>query len=86
MYAPGTGPGGQGGVVIEGGEMRFAPGTSAGGPSGSDIKTVEVKTGGIVNEPVPVGGDMNITTDTVLDGPVNTIDDTYDDNSWTIDP
>ena len=87
VWAPGTGPGGgPSGVVIEGGVMQFAPGTSVGGPSGSDIKTVEIKTGGAVNEPVPVGGDMNITTDTVLDGPVNTIDDTYDDDNWTIDP
>ena len=85
IYAPGTGPGGSGGVVIEGGEMKFATGTSMSGP-GADIKTVEIKTGGTVNEPVPVGGDMNITTDTVLNGPVNTIDDTYDDNNRTIDP
>ena len=85
VWAPGTGPGGSGGVVIEGGEMKFATGTSMSGP-GADIKTVEIKTGGTVNEPVPVGGDMNITTDTVLNGPVNTIDDTYDDNNRTIDP
>lgn len=85
QYAPGTSAGGSGGVVIEGGEMKFATGTSMSGP-GADIKTVEIKTGGVVNEPVPVGGDMNITTDTVLNGPVNTIDDTYDDNNWTIDP
>jgi len=54
IYAPGTGPGGQAGVVIEGGEMKFAPGTSGGGPSGADIKTVEVKTGGGSNEEAPV--------------------------------
>ena len=85
VWAPGTGPGGEAGVVIVGGEMRFATGTSMSGP-GADIKTVEIKTGGTVNEPVPVGGDMNIKTDTVLNVPVNTIDDTYDDNNWTIDP
>jgi 6-pyruvoyl-tetrahydropterin synthase len=89
VWAPGTEPkDGQphtAGVVIEGGTMQFAPGTSAGSGT-KDIKTVEVKTGGTVNEPVPVGGDMNITTDTNLNGPVNTIDDTYDDNNLTIDP
>ena len=42
VWAPGTAPGeggssGKGGVVIEGGEMRFAPGTSEGG---SDAKHV----------------------------------------------
>ena len=46
VWAPGTGPGGEQGVVIEGGTMQFAPGTSAGGPGGQDIKTVEIKTGG----------------------------------------
>jgi len=43
VWAPGTGPGGgEAGVVIEGGAMRFAPGTSAGGNGGADIKQVEV--------------------------------------------
>lgn len=46
VWAPGTGPGGESGVVIEGGTMQFTPGTSSGGSSGADIKTVEVKTGG----------------------------------------
>jgi hypothetical protein len=46
VWAPGTGPGGEAGVVIEGGTMQFAPGTSGGGSAGADIKTVEVKTGG----------------------------------------
>jgi len=46
VWAPGTGPGGKGGVVIEGGTMQFAPGTSGGGPSGSDIQTTVVVTGG----------------------------------------
>lgn len=46
VWAPGTGPGGESGVVVVGGTIQFAPGTSAGGPAGSDIKTVEVKTGG----------------------------------------
>lgn len=43
VWAPGTGPGGESGVVIKGGSMQFAPGTSTGGNSGADIKTVEVK-------------------------------------------
>ena len=44
-YAPGTSAGGTGGVVIEGGSIKFAPGTSggSGGNAGADIKTVEVK-------------------------------------------
>ncbi len=45
VWAPGTGPGGEAGVVIEGGTMQFAPGTSGGGGnSGSDIKTVIIET------------------------------------------
>jgi hypothetical protein len=44
VWAPGTGPGGEAGVVYEGGaKIMFAPGTSSGGNSGADIKTVEVK-------------------------------------------
>lgn len=89
IYAPGTGPGGQAGVVIEGGEMRFAPGTSAGGPAGSDIKTVEIKTGGMVNDSVPVDSGSNMAPGTVQDSPGNTIDPgTVDSNSGkqTIDP
>jgi hypothetical protein len=46
VWAPGTGPGGEAGVVIEGGTMQFAPGTSAGGSSGADIKTVVIEGGG----------------------------------------
>ena len=46
VWAPGTGPGGVSGVVIEGGTMQFAPGTSAGGSSGSDIKNVIIEGGG----------------------------------------
>lgn len=46
VWAPGTGPGGESGVVIEGGTMQFAPGTSSGGNSGADIQNVEVKSGG----------------------------------------
>jgi len=44
VWAPGTGPGGEAGVIIEGGAMQFAPGTSAGGNSGADIKQVEIIT------------------------------------------
>jgi hypothetical protein len=46
VWAPGTGPGGEAGVVIEGGVMQFAPGTSAGGDAKSDIQTVVVEGGG----------------------------------------
>jgi hypothetical protein len=46
VWAPGTGPGGEAGVVIEGGTMQFAPGTSAGGSSGADIKNVVIEGGG----------------------------------------
>jgi len=34
VWAPGTGPGGTAGVVIEGGGSQYAPGTSAGGGGG----------------------------------------------------
>ena len=46
VWAPGTGPGGESGVVIKGGTMQFAPGTSAGGESGADIQNVVVESGG----------------------------------------
>jgi hypothetical protein len=55
VWAPGTGQGGEAGVVYEGGsKLMFAPGTSAGGSAVNDIKTVEVKTGGFPNQDVPV--------------------------------
>ena len=54
VWAPGTGPGGESGVVIEGGTIQFAPGTSAGGSSGSDIQNVEVKSGGGAGNGAPV--------------------------------
>ena len=56
VWAPGTGQGGESGVVVEGGTIQFAPGTSAGGPSGLDIKTVEVKSGGGDSGTNTVGG------------------------------
>jgi hypothetical protein len=34
VWAPGTGPGGEAGVVVVGGELKYAPGTSAGGEGG----------------------------------------------------
>ena len=46
VWAPGTGPGGEAGVVIEGGAMQFAPGTSAGGSGGSDIQNTVIEGGG----------------------------------------
>jgi len=46
VWAPGTGPGGEAGVVIEGGTMQFAPGTSGGGSSGPDIQNTVIEGGG----------------------------------------
>lgn len=46
VWAPGTGPGGEAGVVIEGGTMQFAPGTSGGGSSGADIQNTVIEGGG----------------------------------------
>jgi len=90
VWAPGTGPGGEAGVVIEGGTMQFAPGTSAGGPAGQDIKTIEIKTGGAVNEPVPAQEGSNYAPGTSGDSPGNTIDpgviEQGDGGTWTIDP
>jgi phosphoglycolate phosphatase-like HAD superfamily hydrolase len=43
VWAPGTGPGGEGRIVVEGGEMMFAPGTDKTSPSGADIQDVVVK-------------------------------------------
>lgn len=43
VWAPGTGPGGEAGVVVEGGEMKFAPGTEQGGPSEQDIQNVVIE-------------------------------------------
>ena len=84
VYATGTGPGGgESGVVIEGGEMKFATGASMNAP-GADVKTVEIKTGGTVNDPVPVpdgpnyapgttsgGGNTNPTTNTIDPGGID---------------
>lgn len=96
IYAEGTGPG-EGGVVIVGGEMKFATGASMDSP-GADIKTVEVKTGGTVNEPVPVPDGSNYAPGTTGNSPgnttggpgENTIDpggvDTVDSSTNTIDP
>ncbi|MFH1601937.1 MAG: hypothetical protein ABIB61_03210 [Candidatus Shapirobacteria bacterium] len=81
VWAPGTGPGeGEPGVIIEGGTMQFAPGTSSGGPAGSNIKTVEIKTGGGVNDPVPVQEGTNSAPGTRENSPRNTID------SGVVDP
>lgn len=44
VWAPGTGPGGEAGVVYEGGgKLIYAPGTSAGGQSGVVIEGGEMK-------------------------------------------
>jgi hypothetical protein len=90
IYASGTGPGGSGGIVIEGGEMKFAPGTSAGGSSGADIKTVEVKTGGVVEDSLPSGvtrGDGGTAVDSLAPGTTNSSEGGGNDSgTWTIDP
>lgn len=46
IYAPGTGPGGESKVVIEGGELKFAPGTGSGGESEVIESTLEIKING----------------------------------------
>lgn len=88
IYAPGTGPGGRGGVVIEGGQMMFAPGTSMGGSTGADVKTVEVKTGGVVEGGLPQGvtqGDGGTAVDSLAPGTTNSSEGGNND-TWTIDP
>ncbi|MDD5481974.1 MAG: DUF5667 domain-containing protein [Candidatus Shapirobacteria bacterium] len=40
VWAPGTGPGGEAGVVVEGGEAQFAPGTGPGGEPGRKVEVV----------------------------------------------
>ncbi len=40
VWAPGTGPGGEAGVVVEGGETQFAPGTGPGGEAGKKVEVV----------------------------------------------
>jgi hypothetical protein len=76
VWAPGTGPGGgEAGVVIEGGQMRFAPGTSGGGSGGADIKTIEIKTGGGGENTVEGGSGGGLAPGTTQDGGTpNTID------------
>lgn len=44
IYAPGTGPGGESKVIIEGGELKLAPGTDSVGESKVIEGTVEIKT------------------------------------------
>lgn len=86
IYAEGTGPGGGGGVVVEGGTIQFAPGTSAGGSGAADIKTVEVKTGGVVESGLPPGvtpGDGGTAQDSLAPGTTNSSEG---DGTWTIDP
>jgi len=45
VWAPGTGPGGESGVVVEGGTMQFAPGTSIREESGVNVQNVVVESG-----------------------------------------
>ncbi len=92
VWAPGTGPGGESGVIIEGGTIQFAPGTSSGGNGGADIKNVEVKTGGGSNSDggtTVEGGNPGTTSggNTVESGSQNTDSGTSPDGSKTwIDP
>jgi hypothetical protein len=91
IWAPGTGPGGTAGVVYEGGsKLMFAPGTSGGGAAGSDIKTIEVKTGGAVEEGLPPGvtrGDGGTAVDSLAPGTTNSSEGGGNDSgTWTIDP
>jgi len=53
IYAPGTGPGGESKVVIEGGELKFAPGTESGGESEVIEGTIEIKTNGQGSGSIP---------------------------------
>jgi len=89
VWAPGTGPGGEAGVMYEGGgKLIFAPGTSSGGSAGSDIKTVEVKTGGVTDDGLPPGvtrGDGGTAVDRLAPGTINSSEGNNND-AWTIDP
>ncbi|MGI6278576.1 MAG: DUF5667 domain-containing protein [Patescibacteria group bacterium] len=40
VWAPVTGPGGEAGVVVEGGETQFAPGTGPGGEAGKKVEVI----------------------------------------------
>jgi len=92
VWAPGTGPGGTSGVIYEGGSrLIFAPGTSGGGGSATnDIKTVEVKTGGVIENGLPPGvtsGDGGTAVDGLAPGTTNSVESGInDDKTWTIDP
>jgi hypothetical protein len=92
VWAPGTGPGGgEAGVVYEGGgKLIFAPGTSGGGSATNDIKTVEIKTGGVVEEGLPPGvtrGDGGTAVDSLAPGTTNSSEGGGNDSgTWTIDP
>ena len=75
VWAPGTGPGGEAGVVIEGGTMQFAPGTSAGGDSSADIQTVVVVEGGGSSDggTAVEGGNQGMAPGTSLEGGGTTV-------------
>jgi hypothetical protein len=69
VWAPGTGPGGVSGVVIEGGTMQFAPGTSGGGPATNDIKNVVIQGGsGGAGGTTVVGGNQGTAPGTSAGG------------------
>lgn len=74
VWAPGTGPGGEAGVVIEGGTMQFAPGTSAGGSSGIDIQNVVIEGGGNSGGGTTIeGGNQNTAPGTTSGGGGTTV-------------
>jgi len=74
VWAPGTGPGGEAGVVIEGGTMQFAPGTSAGGSGGANIQNVVIEGGGGSSGGTTVeGGNQNIAPGTSSGGEGTTV-------------
>ncbi len=75
VWAPGTGPGGEAGVVIEGGTMQFAPGTSAGGESQPDIQNVVIEGGGGSGGGTNVieGGNQNMAPGTSSGGGEKTV-------------
>src|SRR4030042_4001493 len=81
VWAPGPGPGGAAGVVVEGGTMQFAPGTSGGGRGGSAVVGGEIKfdpgtEGGGATQNIQTDTQVSqpgLTTGTSQDQPLNTV-------------
>jgi len=89
-YAPGTSGQGTATHTYEGGALQiFAPGTSGGGSGGADIKTVEVKTGGVVEEGLPPGvtrGEGGTAVDSLAPGTTNSSEGSGNNDTWVINP